>query len=54
MMMKILRKALFIGGFTGLIFLGSTCDKMGTGVCTGYSAEFNRTYCKDGWTEGRV
>lgn len=20
-----------------------------TGVCTGYSAQYDRTYCKDGW-----
>ena len=51
MMKKTLRKALFIGGFTSLIFLGSNCEKIGTGVCTGYSAEYNRTYCKDSWTK---
>jgi len=48
--MKIIRKVLFAAGFTCLMFLGSNCGKLSTGVCTGYSAEFNSTYCKDGWT----
>lgn len=49
--MKILRKLLLAAGFTCLMFLGSNCGKLSTGVCTGYSADFNSTYCKDGWTE---
>jgi len=49
--MKIKRQILFVAGFTGLLFLGSNCGKLSTGVCTGYSAEYNSTYCKDGWTE---
>jgi hypothetical protein len=49
--MKILRKLTVITGFISLILIGSNCGKMSTGVCTGYSAEYNSTYCKDGWTE---
>ena len=51
MMMRTIRKILFVAGFTGLLFLGNNCGNMGTGVCTGYSAEYNHTYCKDGWTK---
>ena len=49
--MKIKKQILYIAGFTGLLFLGSNCGKLSTGVCTGYSSEFNSTYCKDGWTK---
>jgi hypothetical protein len=50
--MKIFRLMLLAGGFTGFTLLSSNCEKLSsTGVCTGYSAEFNSTYCKDGWTK---
>jgi len=49
--MKILRQILFTAGFLSLTLLGSNCGKLSTGVCTGYSAEYNSTYCKDGWTK---
>ncbi len=51
MMMKTLGKIFFIGGLMCFLFLVGNCGKMNTGVCTGYSAEYNRTYCKDGWTQ---
>ena len=49
--MKTVRKLFLFVGITCLMFLGSNCGKLSTGVCTGYSAEFNSTYCKDGWTK---
>ena len=49
--MKTLRMIFLPVGFVGLMFLASNCGKLSTGVCTGYSAEFNSTYCKDGWTK---
>ena len=49
--MKLFKRMLRIAGFTVLIFLASQCGKISTGVCTGYSAEYNSTYCKDGWTK---
>jgi hypothetical protein len=49
--MKIVRKIILVACFISLFLLGSNCGKMSTGVCTGYSAEYNSTYCKDGWTE---
>ena len=50
--MKALRQILYVAGFTCLILLSSNCEKLSsTGVCTGYSAEFNSTYCKDGWSK---
>lgn len=49
--MKILGKLLLTACFVCLMLLGSNCGKLSTGVCTGYSAEFNSTYCKDGWTK---
>ena len=51
MIMRTIRKILFVAGFSGLLLLGNNCENMGTGVCTGYSAEYNSTYCKDGWTK---
>jgi len=49
--MKRLRKIICVGGVTILLLLGTGCEKLSTGVCTGYSPEFNSTYCKDGWTQ---
>ena len=49
--MKKLRIIAFAAGFLGLALLNSNCGKMKTGVCTGYSEIFNKTYCYDGWTE---
>ena len=49
--MKTIQKWLLIAGFFGFMLLGSNCGKLNTGVCTGYSAEYNSTYCKDGWTQ---
>lgn len=50
--MKIIRKIIKLVMLPGLILLVSYCDKLSrTGVCTGYSSEFNSTYCKDGWTQ---
>ena len=50
--MKSIRQILTVGGVTCLLLLGSNCEKFSsTGVCTGYSSEFNSTYCKDGWTK---
>jgi len=49
--MKSIRRIIYLGGITSLLLLGNNCEKLsGTGVCTGYSAEYNSTYCKDGWT----
>jgi hypothetical protein len=51
-MKKSIRRIIRIGGFMCLLILIRNCDKLGsTGVCTGYSAEYNSTYCKDGWTK---
>lgn len=50
-MMKRLRNIICVGGVTVLLLLGTNCEKLSTGVCTGYSAEYNSTYCKDGWTQ---
>jgi hypothetical protein len=49
--MKIVRKIILVACFIGLFLMGSNCGKLSTGVCTGFSAEYNSTYCKDGWTE---
>ena len=49
--MKLLRQIIYVAGFTCLVLIGSNCEKRSTGVCTGYSSEFNTTYCKDGWTK---
>jgi hypothetical protein len=50
--MKTVRKVLLIAGFPCVVLLISNCEKLGgTGVCTGFSAEYNSTYCKDGWTQ---
>jgi len=49
--MKTIRKFLLCVGFAVMVLMISNCGKMSTGVCTGFSAEFNSTYCKDGWTE---
>jgi hypothetical protein len=49
--MKILRSFFFISLFACLLLMESNCGKMRTGVCTGYSAQYNSTYCKDGWTQ---
>jgi hypothetical protein len=49
--MKIARLIFYAFGFIGCLLLVSNCGKMSTGVCTGYSAEYNSTYCKDGWTQ---
>lgn len=50
--MRKLRTLLSVTGVTCLLFLSTNCEKLGsTGVCTGYSAEYNSTYCKDGWTK---
>lgn len=48
------RKTLQVAGFfvTGLLCLTlyGCIPFQTTGVCTGYSSEYNHTYCKDGWT----
>jgi len=49
--MKTIRKILFVAGFTSLMFLGSNCGKLSTGVCTGFNPDSGTTYCKDGWTK---
>ena len=49
--MKRLHNIISVGGVTLLLLLGTNCEKLSSGVCTGYSAEFNSTYCKDGWTK---
>ena len=49
--MKTIRKILFVAGFTSLMFLGSNCGKLSTGVCTGFNPNSGTTYCKDGWTK---
>ncbi len=50
--MKGVRQILFIAGFTCLLLLGNNCEKFSsTGVCTGFSSEYNSTYCKDDWTK---
>ena len=49
--MKTLRTIVITASFLCCVLMVSNCGKMNTGVCTGYSAEFNSTYCKDGWTE---
>ena len=49
--MRFLRKLILPATLLGLTLINSHCGKMKTGVCTGYSSEYNSTYCKDGWTE---
>lgn len=49
--MRKLRRFVSTGGVICLLFFVTNCEKMNLGVCTGYSAEFNSTYCKDGWTK---
>ena len=50
--MKLIRHSIRIISFLVATLLISNCEKLSrTGVCTGYSAEFNSTYCKDGWTK---
>lgn len=50
--MKSFRRIIYVGGVTCLLLLGTNCEKLSsTGVCTGYSAEYNSTYCKDDWTK---
>ena len=50
--MKKIRHFLSIVSVTALLLFVTNCEKLGgTGVCTGYSAEYNSTYCKDGWTQ---
>ncbi len=50
-MMRRVRHLISIAGVTCLLALATNCAKISTGVCTGYSAEYNSTYCKDGWTK---
>jgi hypothetical protein len=50
--MKAIKEALRILSFLMVIILVSNCEKLSrTGVCTGFSSEYNSTYCKDGWTK---
>lgn len=49
--MKAIRYFIQTACFVGATLLVSNCETFGTGVCTGYSAEYNSTYCKDGWTQ---
>jgi hypothetical protein len=50
--MKKIRRIIGVGGVICLLFLSTNCDKLSSsGVCTGYSAEYNQTYCKDDWTK---
>jgi len=50
--MKNFREIIKVTGFLLFTVIISNCDKFGrTGVCTGFSSEYNSTYCKDGWTE---
>jgi hypothetical protein len=51
MKMKSIRRFISVGSVICPLFLVTNCDKLSTGVCTGYSSEFNSTYCKDGWTK---
>ena len=47
-----IKKLAIAGIFIASVLLISNCETFSnTGVCTGYSAEFNSTYCKDGWTK---
>jgi hypothetical protein len=50
--MNSMRRFLTVGGVSCLLFLSTNCGKLSsTGVCTGYSSEYNSTYCKDDWTK---
>ena len=50
--MKTIRHYICVASVTCLLFLSTNCEKLSsTGVCTGYSSEYNSTYCKDGWTK---
>jgi len=49
--MRKIKHIMYVGGMICLLGLSTNCAKTRTGVCTGFSAEFNSTYCKDGWTE---
>jgi len=50
--MKSIRQIISVGGVMCFLILITNCEKLSsTGVCTGFSAEYNSTYCKDGWTK---
>lgn len=50
--MKIIREGFKIALFLAATILVSNCEKLSRyGVCTGFSSEYNSTYCKDGWTK---
>ena len=49
--MRKIKHYICVAGTICLVALCTNCGKLRTGVCTGYSAEYNSTYCKDGWSE---
>lgn len=49
--MRKIKHYMYVAGTIFFVALCTNCGKIRTGVCTGYSAEYNSTYCKDGWTE---
>lgn len=49
--MRKIKHYIYVAGTICFVALCTNCGKMRTGVCTGYNAQFNSTYCKDGWTE---
>jgi hypothetical protein len=49
--MRKIKQVICIASVTSLMFLSTNCGKTRTGVCTGFSTQYNSTYCKDGWTE---
>ncbi len=49
--MRQIKHFICVAGALCFVSLCSNCAKIKTGVCTGYSAQYNSTYCKDGWTE---
>lgn len=46
-----LQNIIFLLGLCIIFISLSGCKKNQTGVCTGYSSDYNTTYCKDGWTK---
>ena len=50
-MKKKVQTIIFLLGISIMLIPISSCKNNRTGVCTGYSIEYNSTYCKDGWTK---
>ena len=46
-----IQSIIFLFGISLILLPLNSCTKNRTGVCTGYSSEYNSTYCKDGWTK---